>query len=93
MQSDLLDLKNLGNTSVNWLHTIGINSREELLNTGPVAAYLEIKHRGIRVSKVLLYALYGALNDTPWNDLDSATKQGLVEEALKQQHRHCIHSS
>ena len=30
MQSDLLDLKNLGNTSINWLHAIGINSLEDL---------------------------------------------------------------
>lgn len=81
MQSDLLDLKNLGNTSINWLHTIGINSREELQNKGPVAAYIEIKQRGIRVSKVLLYALHGALNDTNWNDLDSETKESLVKQA------------
>jgi len=85
MQSDLLDLKNLGNTSVNWLHTIGVNSREELLIMGPVVAYLEIKQRGIRVSKVLLYALHGALNDTQWSHLDSATKQELVQQASAQQ--------
>jgi len=84
MQSDLLDLKNLGNTSVNWLHTIGVNSREELLIMGPVAAYLEIKHRGIRVSKVLLYALHGALNDTQWSDLDLATKQALLQQVIAQ---------
>lgn len=81
MQSELLDLKNLGNTSINWLHTIGVNNREELQNKGPVTAYLEIKGRGIRVSKVLLYALHGALNDTNWNDLDSNIKQQLVEQA------------
>ena len=81
MQNDLLELKNLGNTSINWLRTIGINSREELHHKGAVQAYYEIKLRGIRVSKVLLYALHGAMTDTHWNDLDSQTKQQLVVQA------------
>ncbi len=81
MQSDLLELKNLGNTSIHWLHTIGVNSLADLQNKGAVAAYNEIRQRGIRVSKVLLYALHGALTDTHWNDLDEQTKQSLVEEA------------
>ena len=81
MQSDLLELKNLGNTSINWLHTIGVNSLQDLQNKGAVQAYNEIKQRGIRVSKVLLYALHGAMNDIHWNDLDDNTKQHLVEQA------------
>lgn len=81
MQSSLLDLKNLGNTSINWLHAIGINSLEELQQKGAAEAYTEIKHRGIRVSKVLLYALHGAMNDTHWNDLDEQVKQQLVSQA------------
>lgn len=88
MQSDLLDLKNLGQTSINWLHAIGIHNYEELQAIGPVKAYTQIKQRGIKVSKVLLYALHGALTDTHWNDLDSTLKQGLIEQAdaLHQQH-------
>ena len=81
MQSDLLELKNLGNTSINWLRAIGVQSREDLVNKGAVEAYSEIKGRGIRVSKVLLYALHGAMTDTHWNDLDSKTKQELLEQA------------
>ena len=81
MQSDLLELKNLGNTSIHWLRTIGVNSLADLNKKGAVAAYIEIKQRGIRVSKVLLYALHGAMIDTHWNDLDTETKQRLVAEA------------
>jgi DNA transformation protein len=81
MDSDLPNLKNLGNTSINWLRTIGIHNREELAAMGAIEAYLRIKQRGIKVSKVLLYALHGALLDTQWNDLDDATKQSLVDEA------------
>ncbi len=81
MQSDLLELKNLGNTSINWLRAIGVQSLEDLQNKGAVEAYSEIKGRGIRVSKVLLYALHGAMTDTYWNDLDNQTKQQLLEQA------------
>ena len=81
MQSDLLELKNLGNTSIHWLRAIGVNTLDDLKQKGAVAAYVEIKQRGIRVSKVLLYALHGALTDTSWNDLDPETKQQLVDEA------------
>lgn len=81
MQSDLQELKNLGNTSINWLRTIGIHSQHDLQAKGAIEAYLEIKQRGIRVSKVLLYALHGALNDTLWNELDQKTKEHLVQRA------------
>jgi DNA transformation protein len=81
MQSDLQELKNLGNTSINWLRTIGIHSQSDLQAKGAVAAYLEIKQRGIRVSKVLLYALHAALIDIPWNELDQKTKEQLLLEA------------
>lgn len=80
MQSDLLDLKNLGNTSINWLRTIGVNSRQDLEAIGPAQAYLKIKSRGIKVSKVLLYALHAALADLHWNELDDKTKQQLITQ-------------
>lgn len=83
MQSDLQELKNLGNTSINWLRTIGIHSRHDLQTKGAIEAYLEIKQRGIRVSKVLLYALHGALIDTHWNELDQKTKDQLLQQAEK----------
>ena len=81
MDSDLLALKNLGNTSINWLRSIGVNTQDELKNKGAVEAYHEIKQRGIRVSKVLLYALHGAMIDTHWNDLDLETKSKLLDRA------------
>ena len=81
MQSDLLALKNLGNTSVNWLHAVGIHNREDLARLGPVQAYNRIRERGIKVSKVLLYALQGALLNVHWNELDAGLERQLVEEA------------
>ena len=79
--SELLELKNLGMASVNILHAIGINTYEDLNKMGAVEAYRRIKNRGINVSKVMLYALQGALSNTHWNDLDPNLKAKLVAEA------------
>ncbi len=79
--SDLLQLKNLGAASVNILHAIGVNSYADLNSMGPVEAYIRIKARGIHVSKVMLYALQGALLGVHWNDLEKDMKQRLVADA------------
>ncbi len=79
--SDLLQLKNLGAASVNILHAIGVNSYADLKAMGPVEAYIRIKSRGIHVSKVMLYALQGALLGIHWNELEPDLKQRLVEDA------------
>ncbi len=79
--SELLQLKNLGAASVNILHAIGVNSHEDLQSIGAAEAYARIKERGIHISKVMLYALQGALMDVHWNDLDPELKQSLVREA------------
>ncbi len=79
--SDLLQLKNLGAASVNILNAIGIHSSDDLKEVGAVQAYVRIKQRGIHVSKVMLYALQGALMDVHWNDLEAELKQRLVTQA------------
>ncbi len=81
MDGELIKLKNLGNTSVNLLHAVGIKTESDLKRVGPVNAYKSIKERGFSTSKVLLYALQGALLDTHWNELDSQLKKQLVIEA------------
>ena len=79
--SELFQLKNLGAASVNILQAVGINTYDDLKSIGPVNVYLRIKERNIHVSKVMLYALQGALTNTHWNDLDPHLKQQLLEEA------------
>ena len=79
-QSELLQLKNLGLASVNILHSIGIRTLEDLRRVGPVEAFINIRSRGINASRVLLYALQGALLDIHWNDLDPDLKASLVSE-------------
>ena len=78
---NLLKLKNIGRTSALWLTTVGIHDVEQLEDVGPVEAFKRIDDRGIRTSKVLLYALQGALLDKHWNDIDEGLKQQLCKEA------------
>lgn len=85
IESELLDCKNIGLSSANILQAIGISTRDDLHRVGAVEAYCKIKQRGIPVSKVMLYALQGALLDAHWNDLEPSLKTSLVEEAEARQ--------
>lgn len=78
--SDLAECKNLGTASINILHAVGINSYEDLKNVGSVETYLRIKKRNIHVSKVMLYALEGALMDVHWNKLTPQLKETLLSQ-------------
>ncbi|UYM17834.1 TfoX/Sxy family protein [Endozoicomonas euniceicola] len=80
MATDLIELKNLGKTSVQWLNAVGIRTLEQLHETGSVAAYCKVRDRGFKVSKVLLYAMEGALIGKHWNDLDEEYKQRLLKK-------------
>lgn len=80
MNDELQHLKNLGKTSAQWLHASGIHSLNDLRRLGAVGAYRAVKARGFRVSKVLLYAIEGALLDMHWNDLPPGHKAELNKQ-------------
>lgn len=61
MHDELLSLRNLGKTSVQWLHASGIHTAADLRRLGAVSSYRAVKARGFGASKVLLYAIEGAL--------------------------------
>ena len=65
MHDELLSLRNLGKTSVQWLHASGIHTAADLRRLGAVSSYRAVKARGFGASKVLLYAIEGALRDVP----------------------------
>ena len=81
MNDELQHLKNLGKTSAQWLHAAGIHSASDLRRLGAVNAYQAVRTRGFRASKVLLYAIEGALLDVHWNDIPPDLKAQLVSEA------------
>ena len=85
MNDELQHLRNLGKTSAQWLHAVGIHNLSDLKRLGAADAYRAVKARGFRASKVLLYAIEGALLDVHWNDVPAERKEALnkqVEELL-----------
>ena len=80
MNDELQHLKNLGKTSAQWLHAVGIHSAADLKRLGAVDAYRAVKARGFRASKVLLYAVEGALLDVHWNDIPVERKDALNQQ-------------
>ncbi len=74
MHDELLALKNLGKTSAQWLHASGIHTADDLRRLGAVSAYQAVKTRGFSASRVLLYAIEGALQDINWKELPNARK-------------------
>lgn len=77
MNDELQHLRNLGKTSAQWLHAVGIHSLSDLKRLGAVDAYRAVKARGFKASKVLLYAIEGALLDVHWNDIPAERKEAL----------------
>ena len=77
MEDELQRLKNLGKTSAQWLHAVGIHTVDDLRRHGAVGAYQAVRSRGFRASKVLLYAIEGALLDMHWSELPAAHKAAL----------------
>lgn len=85
MSNELIELKNLGKTSVQWLNAIGIRTPCQLKKSGSAATYCKIHGRGFKVSKVLLYALEGALTNMHWNELTLDHKNRLLKEVKELQ--------
>lgn len=79
--SKLIQMKNLGASSINLLAGIGIRTPDDLHAVGSVKAYRRIRQRGTRVSVALLYALEGALLGISWQDMDIGLKAQLVQMA------------
>lgn len=77
MNDDLQTLKNIGKTSAQWLRAVGIQNAEDLRRTGSVTAFHAVKARGFGASRVLLYAIEGALLGIHWNDLSTHQKDEL----------------
>ncbi|MTZ15554.1 competence protein TfoX [Pseudomonas sp. JL972] len=77
MHDELLTLRNLGKTSSQWLHASGIHTAADLRRLGAVGSYRAVKARGFGASRVLLYAIEGALCDLPWQELPASLKDEL----------------
>ena len=74
----LAALRNLGPATARRLADLGISDEAELRRVGPVAAWRRLKFAHPReTTLVALYALHGALTDTPWTALTAEVKDSL----------------
>ncbi len=76
----LEELRNLGPVSADQLRFVGIATPHDLDRVGAVAAYRMIRDQFDGVTRVLLYALEGALLDTSWTSLPPGVKETLLAE-------------
>ena len=75
------DLKNIGPKTAAWLQEIGIYTKRNLVDIGPVMAFKILQHRFNGINTLALYALYGAIHDVHWNSIPPETKDKLRKEA------------
>lgn len=80
----LRGLKNIGPTIADRLASVGLKTVGDLKKIGPAKAFNRVKSAYPDVTIPVCYYLYslqGALVGKHWNDLSSATKKRLLEEA------------
>lgn len=84
MSERLADLRNLGPRTEELLPRAGIATPEDLERVGSVEAYRRIVEGGLADWNVVgLWALEGALLDTPWNGLPAERREELRELARR----------
>ena len=74
------NLKNLGATSAAWLREIGVHSRSDLEEVGPVQAYRLAKQKFPAIGSEFLWALAAALSDRYVGELSAEEKASLSGE-------------
>ena len=78
---ELSKLKGLGPKSERCLNEIGIHTRQDLEETGPIRAFLRLKKEGRTPPSLnFLYAMIGALEDRHWTEIARTRRQQLLLE-------------
>lgn len=75
----LMQLRNLGLRSCQWLEEVGIHNAKELRACGAVKAFLKVKEAGLHPSLNLLYALEGAITNRRWTELSEEARSRLLQ--------------
>lgn len=73
-------IKNMGPKSTEWLNDIGIFTVEDIEREGVIAVYQRLKASRPGISRVMLYALQGAVMNLHWNHLPDEVKADLLRE-------------
>lgn len=78
----LSHLINIGSKTERWLNEVGIYTKQQLQEIGPVEAWKRIKRiHHEKVTDALLYMLQGALLNVPWSALSEEVREELIVQA------------
>ncbi len=77
--AELTSMMNIGKEMAKKLASVGIESSEELMETGAKEAFLKLKRKYPNVCLVHLYTLEGAIENTQFNSLSEDKKKELKE--------------
>lgn len=78
MTRKISQMRSLGPAMERWLAEVDIHNENDLRAIGAVPAYQRLKFRfGTNINLLALYAMYAALADIDWREVDDATKQRL----------------
>ena len=77
--SELTSMMNIGREMKKKLISVGIESSEELIETGAKDAFLKLKQKYPNLCLLHLYTLEGAIHNTEYNRLSENTKKELKE--------------
>lgn len=80
-KDDANKIRNIGPKSAAWLRQVGVRTQDDLLELGPVEAFMKVKRAGFRPSLNLLYSLAGAIENCHWADLPEGRKDELLAAA------------
>lgn len=75
--AELTSMMNIGKEMESKLKSVGINSCEELIETGAKRVFIKLKAAHPNVCLVHLYTLEGAVTNTEYNNLTEDTKKEL----------------
>lgn len=79
-ETTLAKMRNLGPASARMLGRAGIDTPAQLRELGAAEAYIRVKLSGQSPSLNLLWAVWGAIQDAPWNEVPENVKAQLLRE-------------
>lgn len=75
--TNLTSMKNIGKEMANKLISVGIETKEKLMEIGSKEAFLKIKEAYPNICLVHLYTLEGAIQNIEFNQLSESIKKEL----------------
>lgn len=71
------ELWNLSEVIASWLHELGIDTYGQLVDADLIEVWVELKGRHKQVTKLMFFALWGAVHNCHWNLIPDSEKAKL----------------